>query len=68
MLVSIIAIMIDIINSSYIPNSTVDSLVLNRVVSLDITNMGILCLIISLLSVIVFYVIIKYMKNNKEIK
>jgi len=57
---------INLINSSYVPNSTVDSLVLDRVVSLDITNMGVLCIIISLLSVIIFYTIIQYMKKQPK--
>jgi len=53
-------------NSTYVPNSTIDSLVIDRVVSLDVTNMGILCVIVALLSVIIFYVVISYMKKQPK--
>lgn len=52
-------------NSSYIPNSTIDSLVIDRVVTLDLNNMGILCLIIAIISSFIIYITIKYLKNNK---
>jgi hypothetical protein len=53
-------------NSSYVPNSTLDSLVADRVVSLDLVGMGILCVIISLLSVVIFYTIMQYLKNTPK--
>jgi hypothetical protein len=49
-------------NSTYVPNSTIDSLIIDRVVSLNVTNMGIICIIIALLSVIIFYNVIQYLK------
>ena len=52
-------------DSSYIPNSTMDSLVIDRVVTLDLNNMGILCLIIAIISSFIIYITIKYLKNNK---
>jgi hypothetical protein len=52
------------VNMSYIPNSTLDSLVLDRVVSLNFISMGILCLIIAVISGIIFYVMIRYLKQN----
>lgn len=50
-------------NVSYTPNSTIDSLVIDRVVELNLINMGILCVIIALLSIIVFYVVMCYLKS-----
>jgi hypothetical protein len=72
-MVSLIYINKDVLNmwlenltdSSYIPNSTMDSLVIDRVVTLDLNNMGILCLIIAIISSFIIYITIKYLKNNK---
>jgi hypothetical protein len=50
-------------NSTYIPNSTIDSLVIDRVVELNLINMGILCVIIAILSVIIFYIVMCYLKS-----
>lgn len=50
-------------NSTYVPNSTIDNLLVERVVELNMMNMGILCIIIALLSVITFYIVILYLKN-----
>ena len=52
-------------NISSIPNSTMDSLILNRVVSIDLFNVGILILIISIVSVILFAIVMDYLKHNK---
>jgi hypothetical protein len=50
-------------NIGYIPNSTIDSLIVDRVVELNMINMGILCIIIAILSIIIFYIVMCYLKS-----
>lgn len=47
-----------------IPNSTMDALVVDRVVSINIFNMGIIIVIITLLLVIVLLIVNQYLKDH----
>jgi hypothetical protein len=54
-------------NSSFdlsAPNSTMDALITDRVVSIDIFNMGIIILITTILLVIVLIIVNQYLKDN----
>lgn len=53
-------------NNSFLsnPNSSMDAMVTDRVVSIDIFNMGVIILISVILLVIVLLIINHYLKNN----
>jgi hypothetical protein len=51
-------------NTFSIPNSTMDALVTDRVVSIDIFNMGVVIVIITLLLVIVLIIVNQYIDDH----
>jgi len=56
---------LQIMNETFsIPNSTMDALVVDRVVSINIFNMGIIIVIITLLLVIVLLIVNQYLNDH----
>jgi hypothetical protein len=47
------------------PNSTMDSLVLDRVVAIDLFNVGVLIIVIAILSSLILLAVVDYLKHNK---